>query len=517
MKKLVVPFIIIPILVFLINGCLNDIEETPLEITQTILPAPVGLSALIGDGSVTLRWKGVTGAQLYNVYRMTGLNSANEKISGRADTFLVDTDLRNGQEYYYLVAAVGTEGLEGRRTEYIRAVPSVYSILINGGTGYTGNRLVVLSITAPITTALMKISNYPGMSPGSWELFGNTREWELSDMDGVRSIYAVFQDENGSISSVIEASIELDRYSMISDITFTPQPPLYAPGATIHFVMQVEDDELGGSGWITIEQLSGTIKLYDDGRGGDPVAEDGSYEADYTFPESLRGLDLGVAGEFTDRAGNESPPFEAVDMISFTDPPAGVQLLGAIDSTTSSITIKWSESNESNFSAYRIYRSDLPALITGQDPDPKYFIRGLDNRTQTSYPDGELIEGDTYYYRIFVVNDLEEMTASNEISASTFDAYPAPVVLDTLSSIGTDRVTLTWSTCQATDFESYRIYRATSPGVTESSLLVDTINERELTWYDDSGLDMGSYTYYYRVLVFDQKGKSSRSNEVSTP
>ena len=131
-------------------------------------------------------------------------------------------------------------------------------------------------------------------------------------------------------------------------------------------------------------------------------------------------------------------------------------------------------------------------------------------------PDGSLTEGSTYYYRLYVVNDLDECAGSNTLTAHTYDAIPEPVVLDELSAVGNDRVTLTWSENQNTDFEEYRIYRSTEPGVTESSYLVDTIDNREITFYDDSGLDLGSNTYYYRIFVVDKSRKISRSNEVSS-
>ncbi|MBN1164947.1 MAG: fibronectin type III domain-containing protein, partial [Candidatus Krumholzibacteriota bacterium] len=263
---------------------------------------------------------------------------------------------------------------------------------------------------------------------------------------------------------------------------------------------------------IELEGLSEEIRLRDDGRGGDATAADGSYEIDFSLPASLRGIDLGVAGSFTDRAGNAAPMLEADNTISFTDPPPAVQFTGVIDSTTSGITLQWEESTEVHFLAYRIYRSDQ----TGVKETAEHFIRGLDNRTQTGYPDSGLKEGKTYYYKIFVVNDLEETAGSDEFAASTFDAYPDPVTMFEITSIGADRLTLTWSTSQVSDFAEYRVYRATAPGVTISSQLVVSITDREETFFDDTGIDTVGNTYYYRVMVYDLSGKYRRSNEVST-
>jgi fibronectin type 3 domain-containing protein len=160
----------------------------------------------------------------------------------------------------------------------------------------------------------------------------------------------------------------------------------------------------------------------------------------------------------------------------------------------------------------RIYRSATP----GVTETPAKLVRELYNQAQTSYPDGDLVEGARYYYRVFVVNDLEETAGSNEVALGTYDGAPVAPVLDEPTSVGASRATLTWSRNQDTDFGQYRLYRSTEPGVTTASTLVATITDREIAFFDDTGLDTASNTYYYRVYVFDAKGKSSRSNEVDT-
>lgn len=496
-----------------LSGCLEDIEEVELEIDENTLEAPGNLTATVSDGTVLLSWSPVTGAVSYNIYRSAGSGSMS-LAANVGDTDYLDQDVRNGQIYTYTVAAVAQGGIVGHRTDEIYAMPSIYSIIINGGVGYTESGIVLLSLTAPATTVLMKISNDPGMASASWEVYSSTKEWDIGWGDGVKTVHAVFQDENGSESPVVSGSITLDTYSGISDVTVLPDLDRYALGATVRFTVSTVGAERGGEAWIELQGYSESVELRDDGIGGDVTADDGVYEAGFTFPESYRGIDLGIAGMFVDRAGNSAPATESSKKLSFTDPPDPVSMVSAIDSSTSSITIKWVESQEDHFLAYRIYRSTNPDV---EETDGN-FIRGLDNRSQTSYPDGSLMEGQTYYYRIAVVNDLEETALSpNELEASTFDAYPTAVVLDPPSSVDVNRVTLTWSQNSNSDFNEYRIYRSTSPGVLETSQLLVIIDDRELTWYDDAdGLDTVTNTYYYRVFVYDKGMKFTRSNEVST-
>lgn len=499
-------------------GCLEDIEEVPLDPGIDEIQAPRGLAAQVDDGLIILTWRRAAGASAYRLYRAESEEERPDRLAATVDTFYVDADVRNGQEYYYSVSAVAASGIEGDRSEKIAAVPTAYSIIINGGDEYTGSRTVNLQLSAPITTVLMMIANESGFTNGVWEVYRFNRSWNIPAGDGAKTVYARFRDENGSESPAMSDEIHLDTYAAISGVTVTPEPEthLYVPGEAVHFTVNVEDDEPAGQSWIELEGYEGQIRLTDDGRGGDDTAADGVYESDFTFPKTVRGKDLAVFGSFIDRAGNRAPLFEADYTLSFTDPPDPVQLIGVRDSTVGSITIQWVASTEEHFSRYAIYRDTEQEGINKDDPDPALLVQELYNIGQTAYPDGGLIEGETYYYRIFVVNDLDESAGSNPLTAHTHDAYPNPVVLDPLSAIGSDRVTLTWSENTNTDFREYRIYRSTSPGVDTLTPPVETITDRERTYYDDTGLNLSSFTYYYRVYVFDKGGKSSRSNEVAT-
>ncbi len=488
-----------------INGCLNDVEEVHLDYSNVDIPAPEGLKAGVTDGTVRLEWRSVPVADRYRVYRTTIFSEEPTRIAEIVDTTYTDTDLVNGRAYYYSVSTVTGDNVEGRRSDGIVAVPSIHTVMINSGLEFTNDRDVVLSLTAPPTTSLMMIGRNPDLTGGIWETFSATRSWRLSERDGEKYVYASFQDEGGAISPVVSANIILDTHAAILQVSVDAETPIPTGGSAI-FGMDVDEGETGGEAWIRIGGTSLQIILFDEG--------DGIYTADYTFPVSIRGTDLTVTGYFIDQAGNQAVPFEMEGTISFTDPPPPVNLIGATDSTVSSITLLWETYSGDHFQSYRLYRDSL----SGVDNLDR-LVTTIYNENQSNYTDNGLIEGKTYYYRIYVVNDLDEMSGSNEVEASTFDAFPDPVVLDSLSAIGDYRLTLTWSRNNNTDFESYRIYRTEDiPGVTLElpSVLIGTITEREITHFDDKGIDNTAHTYYYRVYVFDSSGKYSRSNEMST-
>lgn len=86
----------------------------------------------------------------------------------------------------------------------------------------------------------------------------------------------------------------------------------------------------------------------------------------------------------------------------------------------------------------------------------------------------------------------------------------------TLASTGktTNSINLAWTTVSAANFASFKIFRSTSPGVTESSQQVALINSGSTTTYTDNQLTSGT-TYYYRVFVYNTEGLGSGSNEIS--
>jgi fibronectin type 3 domain-containing protein len=504
--------IMIGLLAGVLGGCLDSVTEVPMSISDKSIPAPTGLSARVADGMITIQWHPVENASAYRVYRSVDVEGRSEFLSDVADTIYVDSDVQNGRTYYYAVAAVLESKLEGKLSEEIYAIPAIYSILINGGEASTNSQSVTLNMAVPETTEQMMISTDASLDGEIWETYASTRTWRFEGPDGVKRIYAAFRDESGALSPVFCDSIIFDTYTMIESIEIGPVPRLYNIGATAHFAMRLEDEEKGGTASISFANFNDQVILNDNGKGGDVTAGDGVYEADFRFPDSIRGTEVTVLGDFTDCIGNSAPQFECPDKISFTDPPEAVQLIGVSDSSTTSVTILWVASEEEHFALYRIYRSTSSSVVEV----PSQLVKEFSNRSETTYPDGSLKEGVKYYYRVYVVNDLRETAGSNTISAHTLDAYPDPVALDEPSSIGSNRATLTWSASGATDFKEYRLYRSTMPGVTTSSTLVATITEHEVTFFDDSGLDLAGSTYYYRAYVFDQGGKSSRSNEVDT-
>ncbi len=212
-----------------------------------------------------------------------------------------------------------------------------------------------------------------------------------------------------------------------------------------------------------------------------------------------------------DQFGAES----ASNVVSATTPdrlPTAVSLFdpGAVGET--SVLLNWSENTDLDFDRYEVRRDtdagiseDSPLIVTAADADA------------TSYLDRGLVENTEYFYRVFVRDRGGNTAGSTELSVRTQNADPPAVTLSTPSEDGgaqTPSVALSWSGSNVHDFEQYRVFRDTSPGVSTASTAVRSIFDQDVTAFTDTGL-LDNTQYYYRVFVEDDAGGSTGSNERS--
>ncbi len=81
--------------------------------------APTGLTAVAGDGVVTLSWNAVSGANSYNVIRGISSGGAYTVTNGvaGATTNYTDNSVSDGTQYYYVVTAVNAGGQSANSNE----------------------------------------------------------------------------------------------------------------------------------------------------------------------------------------------------------------------------------------------------------------------------------------------------------------------------------------------------------------------------------------------------------------
>ena len=488
-------------------------EKTPDPLITVVpnIPAPFNLSVTLG-ASLSLTWEfdSETTYDEFVIYRAENAGALVKTGSAQVPPY-VDSTIRAGNVYDYQVAGV-SDGVEGKRSTTLTVVASFFAVTINAGDVFTNSRDVQLAFSAPGSTQLVRYAESANLDNEPWVSYTATQIFMLSAGDGAKTVYTQFTDQLGHETEVFSDDITLDTVAEIESATIPTAMPV-SPGATLHFVVTPVGNELEGSATIDIENFGTPIVVRDDGELGDPAADDGIYQRDWVSPVSFRGTDLKIRAVFTDAAGNSSAGVELGEVLTFMDPPSAVFLQPATDSTITTISLRWTKSEDQNFANYEIFRD----VTSGVSRETSTKVTDLFSADQVTHEDGGLEEGKQYFYVVYVVNDLNEVAGSNVRAASTDDVPPTAVVVDSISSIDTNRLTLTWSRNEDSDFAEYRIYRKTSPGVTEIPIdLVATITDRFVTFLDDTGLDTVANTYYYRVFVVDNGGNSTRSNEMAS-
>ena len=104
------------------------IKPTP-EPTTTVarLPVPTGVTARQrDDGTIEVRWNAVQGAVRYDLWR--SVPPGGQTLVTRADpaaTTYIDTDVKVGSTYYYVVAAVNTNNISGLKAGTQPVTPTI--------------------------------------------------------------------------------------------------------------------------------------------------------------------------------------------------------------------------------------------------------------------------------------------------------------------------------------------------------------------------------------------------------
>ncbi len=171
-----------------------------------------------------------------------------------------------------------------------------------------------------------------------------------------------------------------------------------------------------------------------------------------------------------------------------------------------SITLRWTRSIEEDDTDYILYRAKHSG-VTVQDS----LVIVIGDKDVTIYSDIQLEQGETYYYIIYLKDSRGNLSASNEVSATTLKIQPLPI-----SSIGIEKyeATLQWEKYPDTDFDRFILYRGLNAGFdTSYANKKYYFYDVNLTQFTDTELDLNT-GYYYKFFVFDTFGYGAFS-EVS--
>ncbi len=143
--------------------------------------APTGLTALAGDGQVSLDWANNPEPDVagYNVYRSTTEGSGHVKINGSllAGSSHIDGSVSNGTRYYYRVTALDAGAEESALSAEVSALPNPTTAPSLKDAGHLLNRIAYGPTQAEIervTSIGLEAYMSEQLNPGSIDESGNT-------------------------------------------------------------------------------------------------------------------------------------------------------------------------------------------------------------------------------------------------------------------------------------------------------------------------------------------------------
>ncbi len=475
------------------------------------LDAPDSVVVEVGDNVVRLSWRAPSAdVGAYSVLRETLVGGDEEderQIATVSATAFTDRGVLNGRVYAYRVAAM-IDGRPGARSDRIQAVPGLFTIIIDDDAPATRNRSVSVLVDAAGAEAVQLSEDVDDFS-GAWRPSTGTVAWTLSAGDGMKAVHARFRFPDGVVSLPISDQIRLDTRAVIATVSFDGAD-VRQPGERVH--VRVDAGEPSGAASITVDGVFDAVPLFDDGTEGDTVANDGIYERTLTLPAGTFSSEAAVTASFVDEVGNAASPVAADRLLTVQAPPDAVLILEARSASppdAPSVTLRWERSREERFAALHVHRSES-ATVDSTDER----VGTVTDIATESFSDPDVVEGHTYRYRAYVLNGAGLSTGSNTISATVPNERPpdAPT-LATSAEVSTSRISLSWSRVEATDFAAYRLYRNEIGAVSDGDVLVATITDVNVTYWDDGGLRENT-DYFYRIYTDDEGGLVGRSAEV---
>lgn len=527
-RKRILVLLAAVLLLTALSGCFDTLTQPersnpadPLnpDTSSGVPPRPIGMGAVVSDRNVVLTWfvGDVSRVDHYNIYRWEVEDAANEdyELLDTSEVMsLEDESVRNGQEYRYKVSCVNSFGLEGKLSAARSVTPRPFSVAIEQGRPKTGSRSVTLTLAASGSAALMQVSNDSDMSGAAWFTYQTSYSWQLTSGDGEKMVYARFRDSEDNESEVVSDAIELDTQAVILTLAEDTGGTVQYAGDVIH--ISLDSGEANGTAEAGIGGAVSGITLYDDGTEGDAVSDDGVYERDYTVGYGVEVVDALVTGEFTDEVGNDAEPEQADGTVTIYEPPQPVSMHAPATLSERRIALSWSRNTDADFDAYRLYRSYTPGVDTSTERE---LIAEIQSASQTSHTDSGLDPDSTYYYAVYVVDDIGLMEISNEVSGTTLaNVPPDPVELYSPWAPDSTSLMISWSESDAEDFRQYELVSweqdPPNPPNTAAKHVVARLSSPGETFYTHSSL-VESLVYWYQVAVVDSFGARALSDSVS--
>ena len=453
------------------------------------LPAPTVTGGNDSQGRPTLKWKAVSGAAKYEVYRARSKDGDYIKYSTTTGTSYTNISyIEDGNTYYYKVRALDASGTAG-------AWSSIVSVTYRAAS--TG------TLPAPTVTDGNDAQGRPTLT---WKAVTGAAKYEVyraRSKDGDYIKYSTVTGTSYTNTSYIEdgntyyykvRALKSDgtagAWSSIVAVTY--KQTLSAPAVT-------GGNDAQGRPTLTWKAVSGAAKY--------EVYRARSKDGTYTKYSTTTGtaytnssyLTSGATYYYKVRAldaNGNAGPYSAVVSVTCRLKLTAPSVTGGNDAQGRP-TLKWNA--VSGAAKYEVYRA---RSMNGDYV--KYSTVTGTSYTNTSY----LANGTTYYYKVRALgSDGSYGPYSTPVSVTYKAPFGAPLVTGSKDSQG--RPALKWD--KVTDAAKYEVYRARSKDGTYSLM-----STQSATGYTNTSYLANGTTYYYKVRALKANGTASAYSSVVT-
>jgi fibronectin type 3 domain-containing protein len=492
-----------------VNIAGNGTNSTRVSNTPKTLPGvPLNLVATAGNTQVSLEWSapasGGSDITHYRIYRNT-IQGMPVVLTDTLDasTSYSDTDLTNGQRYFYFVTAVNLIG-ESLFSKEVNATPATVPSAPKFLTAISGDSHVNLTWQKPDNNNGAAITNYTiyrYTSPGE-----NLRIYQLENV--------TFYSDNNDIVNGLTYYYNITANNSVGESTYSNEvsafPASDVPTEPMNLSVQ------HGNGYII---LTWDVPTYL-GAEGDYILYYGIYRSTTSNTQTFLNITIGNVTTYTDygltngveyyyrvlarntKEKNSSLSNEN-STIPYTVPNAPTSIITRYGN--GEINISWVapvDNGGNAITGYNVYRSVN---------DESNFIKIASLGLVTSYLDTTTTNGIKYYYRVSANNSAGEGYPS-EYGYNISRTIPT-VPINLIAIYGNANITLWWNASLSdggTSILSYNIYRGTAPG--SEIFIANTGNN--YSNYTVTGL-MNGQIYYFKVSAVNSEGEGPLSESVS--
>ena len=453
--------------------------------SSTQLPAPTVTGGNDAQGRPTLKWKAVSGAAKYEVYRARSKDGDYIKYATVTGTSYTNTSyIESGSTYYYKVRALDANGTAGAWSSIVSVTykQTLSAPTVTGGNDAQGRPTLKWNAVSgaakyEVYRARSKDGDYIKYSTVTGTSYTNTSYIE----NGNTYYYKVRAlDANGTAGA----------WSSVVSVTYKQTLP--APTVT-------GGNDAQGRPTLTWKAVSGAAKY--------EVYRARSKDGTYTKYSTTTGtaytnssyLTSGATYYYKVRAldaNGNAGPYSAVVSVTCRLKLTAPTVTGGTDAQGRP-TLKWNA--VSGAAKYEVYRA------RSKDGDYiKYSTVTGTSYTNTSY----LANGTTYYYKVRALgSDGTAGPDSTPVSVTYKAPFGAPLVTGSKDSQG--RPALKWD--KVTDAAKYEVYRARSKDGTYSLM-----STQSATGYTNTSYLANGTTYYYKVRALKANGTASAYSSVVT-